>query len=262
MRVVSIGAALVVLLLAAVATEGAVHAGARGGDDPGLPLFDEQFTATSTEYSDFFDGPSQAVSQVSVVQTFAWDLYNRRSHMTANGSLVGGYLEQLTVGIIPPNGTVTAANFWQVTQPTGTNTPTCLDELMHMGWSNFWGFGGFARYLGQQVPPSAWVNASGGADNVPLDAWVIENADNKNTIYQMYARRTTAGAGGWAPVYYGVIPHQWVGRAYHFHYQNYVPGPPDASHFAPPTMSCTNVTSSFTAAAPKRSPNVGDVRPM
>ena len=244
-RLSRLNVAAALLMLVAVAASACTAAVLANDADPPVPLFDEQFVAVSREYSDVFDGPNEAVSSLSVVQSFAWDLYNRRSHMKANGTLVGGYLEQLTVGHIPPNGTTTAATIWQVTEPAGSSQATCVDEAIHESWGPFWGFGGVARYLGRQRPLSAWVNASNGADDVPLDAWVIET-NSKDTIYHLYARRDSSSAA-WAPVYYGIVPHQWYGRAYHFHYTGYAAGPPSMDHFAPPTMSCTNVSASVSA---------------
>jgi hypothetical protein len=110
-----------------------------------IPNISNQFYLKTTEIDDSNNG------SFSVHQTIIVDPTQQRSHMTADGPLAGGHLEEIrrcdvgwTSGYIltlggPPGTNVTE---WQCTNQTLNPAPTSCQ------WSNFWAFPANASYQG------------------------------------------------------------------------------------------------------------------
>ena len=113
-----------------------------------IPTISEQFSVKTTELDDTLNGT------VSVRQKLEIDQLNRRSHMTADGLLAHGHLEEiircdkgwktgyaLTLGG-PPGTNVSE---WQCTNQTLNPSPSTCQ------WSNFWDMPSNASYVGTAV---------------------------------------------------------------------------------------------------------------
>jgi hypothetical protein len=112
-----------------------------------IPSISNQFFLKTIEIDDTNNG------SVSVHQTIIVDPINQRSHMTADGPLSGGHLEEITRCDVgwkmgysltlggPPGTNVTE---WQCTNRTLNPAPTSCQ------WSNFWSFPMNSSYQGEE----------------------------------------------------------------------------------------------------------------
>jgi hypothetical protein len=217
------------------------HGPSQLGDAPPVPTFDEQFACNSTEFADQYAaaGEGNSTSQETLLQIFAWDLYNRKSRMQGFGAPVGGYLDQLTIGQ-GPNGTISPATLYQISNATANGTLECQYQDLDMEWSPFWDLPANGVYFGRVEPPSPWTEPSLGGDGPALyDSWIFPSNANQVHVWQLFAVKHADGS--WAPKYYGALPAGGVGSGYHWRYDGYVAGPPPESTFAAPT-DCSNVT--------------------
>ena len=174
----------------------------QAAQDPPFPQYSEQFTVETAEYN--------AAGEQVVSQHIYWDLTARRTHMKAEGPLVGGgAFEQIMRCDIPVKGW-----FVEATSPTPDNISTwaCTNttvnsdpEYCQLG--EFWVSPRFSLYEGTEVIDGVecgrWIYRSRSSGNkyvfwgnteAPCASGEIDSSDSSKLVWQLVFSNFVSGA--------------------------------------------------------------------
>lgn len=179
----------------------------------GVPYIPAQFSVTNVQVDD-------TTGAFDVVRHIIDDPINRRSKMTATGSFVDGFLEQVVRcdGPLSPMG-----YFLQLSGPDVNNT-MCVNQTTEVQWSNFWSFPANATYLGKEYPPLY---------SQQFDCYMYWDDEEQYKVY-LDTRMSSSGATYNVPIWSGKVFTAKAGyRLYHMQWVNFQAGTPPISEFTP-----------------------------
>lgn len=181
----------------------------------GVPPISSQFAVMNMQIDDTTD-------QLDVIQQMYFDPVNMRSKMTASGSLVSGFLEQIVRddGPISPSGYLL-----QLTGPTSSEITSCINQTnMEEEWSNFWEFPANTTYIGMESPPKYTQK---------FECYMYWMGGEQYKVY-IEQRQNSTGSNYNVPVWSGKVFTSVPGyHLYHMQWVNFVPGAPAVSDFNP-----------------------------
>jgi hypothetical protein len=179
-----------------------------------VPNISSQFIVNNRQIDD-------TEGKIVLEQLLVFDPINRRSKMTAQGSLVSGFLEQ----VVRCDGPQSPIGYMLQLSGASVQTAGCLNQTINEEWSNFWSFPANASYIGKDIVPNTTFE---------YPCWMYWQDSEQYKVYVDIRRSPSTGEKEHIPIWSGKV---WTNKPgyhlYHDEWLNFKAGPPPLSAFVP-----------------------------